>query len=76
MSKQSYYERLPLSEVDSAIELLCSEYGCCTPTDVLRLLKYEENKFSRSCVVERAMFLEYTVVNAGKGMRIEDCIEC
>lgn len=71
MSKKSYYVRHEiLSEIEAATDLLCCENGSCSPTDVLRLLRYNESDEMRSVVVACAYRNNLFIVRKGRGMRI------
>ena len=71
MSKRSYTEHDPLSELGAVIELLAEEIGAFTPTDVLRFAKMTECNEMRSIVVSIAISQDLIIKNAGKGIRIE-----
>lgn len=72
INKQSYESKSVLDEVDAAIELLCMEHGRCTPTDVLRLLKFTECSEMRRLIIDRSISMEYVVKSSGRGYVIFD----
>jgi hypothetical protein len=67
------YEVFPVQEsIKCAIQILIEEYGFCTPTDALRLAKFDESPAMRSLCLELSESMEYTVIESGKGYRIVD----
>jgi len=72
MTKSAYLEHNVINEIESAICLLCEENGSCTPTDVLRILGFEESCLTRTLVCNIALVLEFTVVSSGRGYKISD----
>jgi hypothetical protein len=71
MSK-SYYGKNIVGEFIAAIDLLCMEFGRCTPTDVLRLVGVEENNITRQVVLDVAGMYGYSIKKSGKGWAILD----
>ena len=69
MSK-AYLNYDVISEVSTAILLLTWEHGSCTPTDVLRLLAWDESKFARTFVLNWAQYEGYVTKKSGRGWRI------
>lgn len=72
MSKSAYMNHNVIGEIEAAINILCEEHRYCTPTDVLRMLGYEETCLTRSLVCNIALMLEYRVISSGRGFRITD----
>jgi len=72
MNKKAYYGKNIVSEFCAAIDLLCMEFGRCTPTDVLRLVGVEENNITRQVVLDVAHMYGYRFESSGKGFVILD----
>ena len=72
MQKKAYCSFNVCESIDSAIELLCSEIGRATPTDVLRLVGLDECNTTRTLVLERAEGMEYAIKTSGRGYVILD----
>lgn len=74
MDRKHYPRNCVTGQIDSAIELLCEQNQCCTPTEVIELCGYTPSKELRGIVVDRARFYEYQVVTSSKGFVIHDWI--
>lgn len=72
IDKKAYKRHSVLGEIQAAIELLCSEHGECTPTDVLRIAKCDQSPCMRSIVIEIAENNEYRIASSGRGYKILD----
>lgn len=71
-NKTAYEGRDLIGEIDASINLLCMEFGRCTPTDVLRLAKIEETNTTRQIVIDVAKRAEFEVKSSGRGFVILD----
>lgn len=71
MSK-AYYGKNIVEEFSAALELLCGDFGRCTPTDVLRLVGVEENNITRQVVLDVAKMYGYSIKKSGHGWVILD----
>lgn len=71
-NKSAYSNQGVLDAIAASIELLCSEYKECTPTDVLRLAKCDESNCMRSIVIEIAERNGYRIISSGRGYKILD----
>lgn len=69
-----YPEHEIMGEINSAIELLCMEYGECTPTQVLRMCKIPSGKYTLALVIAVCDRYEYNYVPSGRGYKIVDRI--
>lgn len=73
-SKATYIHDGVLRHIHASIDLLCEETGKCTATDVLRLMKVPETNFARTVVIEYAIYLEYNIIDSGRGFAIIDSL--
>jgi len=63
MSKIAYIEHNVIDEIFAALSVILEERGKATPTDVLRLLNYEETPLTRSMVRDTARMIHTFDVN-------------
>lgn len=71
-NKKAYMNVRVIDELESAIDLLCEEYQCCTPTEVLRICKFCESREMRTVVLEIAESRGYRISSSGRGFKIFD----
>lgn len=67
-----FYALSTIPELESAIELLCTEHGHCTPTEVLRLARAKSTPHMLRLVIEIAERNGYRIQNSGRGVSIRD----
>lgn len=72
MSNKAYYTENIVLEVESAIKLLIECNGHCSPTEVLRLLGYDETNETRTFVRDIAVLCGFVWSPSGKGIQIRE----